>query len=45
MAPGTTYCDVGDADKEKSGNNTVIVRVGGLGSVAPRLSVTVKDAT
>ena len=42
--PGTRFCVVGAADSEKSGD-TVIVRVGGFGSVTPELSVTVRDAT
>ena len=41
--PGTTVCVDGEKVKEKSGV-TVIVRVAGLGSVRPRLSVTVRDA-
>ncbi|SRR5712692_3599628 len=40
----TTVCEEGEAEREKSGW-TVMVRVGGLGSVRPALSVTVKVVT
>ena len=43
LLPATTVCVAGEKVKEKSGV-TVIVRVAGLGSVRPRLSVTVRDA-
>jgi hypothetical protein len=44
LLPGTTFCTEGVTDSEKSGV-TVIVRVGGLGSVIPELSITVSEAT
>jgi hypothetical protein len=44
LPPAATFCVVGVADSEKSGV-TVIMRVGGLGSVTPELSVTVSDVT
>ena len=43
LLPATTVCVAGEKVSEKSGV-TVIVRVAGLGSVRPRLSVTVRDA-
>jgi hypothetical protein len=43
LLPGKIVCEVGDEDNEKSGD-TVIVRVGGCGSVAPKESVTVREA-
>src|SRR5437667_384838 len=42
--PCTTVREAGDAESEKSGW-TVMVRVGGLGSVRPTLSVTVNVVT
>ena len=45
--PGMTACEEGLTAIEKSGlvGSTVIVRVGGLGSELPLLSITVSDAT
>ena len=43
LFPATTLCVEGDRVKEKS-DVTVMMRVAGLGSVSPRLSVTVRDA-
>jgi len=45
--PGITACEEGLTAIEKSalGGSTVIVRVGGLGSELPLLSITVSDAT
>ena len=46
LPPGEIVLEAGEADIEKSGGAlTVIVRVGGLGSVRPALSVTVKVVT
>jgi len=46
-SPGKTACDTGLTAIEKSAlsGNTVIVRVGGLGSELPLLSITVSDVT
>ena len=45
LLPCAVDCDVGEAEMEKSGAGfTVIVRVGGVGSVKPALSVTVSVA-
>ena len=45
--PGLTACEEGLTAIEKSGlvGSTVIIRVGGLGSELPLLSITVNDAT
>src|SRR2546427_396922 len=45
--PGRTVCDAGLTAIEKSAlsGSTVIVRVGGLGSELPLLSITVNDGT
>jgi hypothetical protein len=45
--PGITSCEAGLTTIEKSAlvGSTVIVRVGGLGSELPLLSITVSDAT
>jgi len=45
--PGVTACEEGLTTIEKSAlvGSTVIVRVGGLGSELPMLSITVSDAT
>ena len=45
--PGLTACEEGLTAMEKSGlvGSTVIVRVAGLGSELPLLSITVNDAT
>lgn len=42
--PATTVAELGDGEIENDGR-TVIVFVGGFGSVRPELSVTVSDAT
>jgi hypothetical protein len=46
-SPGLTACEEGLTAMEKSGlvGSTVIVRVGGLGSELPLLSIAVNDAT
>ena len=45
LLPCSVDCDVGKTEMEKSGAGfTVIVRVGGVGSVKPALSVTVSVA-
>ena len=45
LPPWAVDCDDGEAEIEKSGAGfTVIVRVGGVGSVKPALSVTVSVA-
>jgi uncharacterized protein YneR len=45
LPPGNTDWEEGEAVMEKSGAGlTVMVRVGGLGSVRPALSVTVSVA-
>lgn len=45
LPPCAVDCDDGEAEMEKSGVGfTLIVRVGGLGSVRPALSVTVNVA-
>lgn len=45
LPPWAVDCDDGEAEIEKSGEGfTVIVRVGGVGSVKPALSVTVSVA-
>jgi hypothetical protein len=44
LLPATTFAKLGEVEGENYGT-TVIVLVGGFGSVRPELSVTVSDAT
>ena len=45
LPPVATVCVPGEADREKALGITVMVTVGGLGSVTPALSVTVNEDT